>query len=223
MLQSMGSQRAELVTEQQQTPRWLYYLFILPTSGLSLLFTQSCPDASTFLWLNLVPQKQRTNHVHISVYQPLGVSSSQKMVLMVNSHWLYRAIFLISVSSLFTDLYVFVVCVCVCVCVLSPSDVWLFMTPMDGSPPGSSVYGIFQARLLEWIVISSSRGSCRPRGQTCISWVSCIDRQILYHCSSWEPLLTTWIEMIYFLKNLILVFALLSPHPNPPHLSILNT
>jgi len=109
-----------------------------------------------------------------------------------------------------------------CLLLFSHSDIWLFMTPMDGSPPGSSVYGIFQARLLEWIVISSSRGSCRPRGKTCISWVSCIDRQILYHCSSWEPLLTTWIEMIYFLKNLILVFALLSPPP-PPHLSILNT
>ena len=106
------------------------------------------------------------------------------------------------------------VCVCVCVCAQSLSHVWLFMTPMDGSPPGSSVYGIFQARLLEWIVISSSRGFCRPRGRTCISWVSCIDRRILYHCSSWEPLLTTWIEMIYFLKNLILVFALLFPlHP----------
>ena len=34
--------------------------------------------------------------------------------------------------------------------------------PMDYSPPGSSVYGIFQARMLEWIVISFSRGSSQP-------------------------------------------------------------
>ena len=38
--------------------------------------------------------------------------------------------------------------------------------PMDCRPPGSSVYGILQARILEWVVISSSRGSSRPRDQT---------------------------------------------------------
>ena len=41
--------------------------------------------------------------------------------------------------------------------------------PMDCSLPGSSVHGIFQAIVLEWIVISFSRGSSRPRDQT---WVS---------------------------------------------------
>ena len=37
--------------------------------------------------------------------------------------------------------------------------------PMDGSPPGSSVEGILQARILEWVVIPFSRGSSRPRDQ----------------------------------------------------------
>ena len=46
--------------------------------------------------------------------------------------------------------------------------------PMDYSPPGSSVHGIFQARILEWIAISSSRGSSRPRDQTRVSCGSCI-------------------------------------------------
>ena len=36
-------------------------------------------------------------------------------------------------------------------------------SPMDHSPPGSSVRGILQARILEWVVMSSSRGSPRPR------------------------------------------------------------
>ena len=40
---------------------------------------------------------------------------------------------------------------------------------MDCSPSGSSVHGISQARTLEWIAISFSRGSSRPRGQTHIS------------------------------------------------------
>ena len=47
----------------------------------------------------------------------------------------------------------------------------LFATPMDWSLPVSSVYGIFQARTLEWVAITFSRGSSQPRDQT---WVSCI-------------------------------------------------
>ena len=43
--------------------------------------------------------------------------------------------------------------------------------PMDCSLSGSSVHGIFQARVLEWIAISFSRGPSRPRNRT---WVSCI-------------------------------------------------
>ena len=41
--------------------------------------------------------------------------------------------------------------------------------PMDCSPPGSSVHGIFQARILEWVAISFSRRSSRPRDR---NWVS---------------------------------------------------
>ena len=44
-----------------------------------------------------------------------------------------------------------------------------FCDPMDRSPPGPSAREIFQARVLEWIAISFSRGSSRPRNQT---WVS---------------------------------------------------
>ena len=54
---------------------------------------------------------------------------------------------------------------------------------MDYSPPGSSVHGIFWARILKWIAISSSRGSSLLRDQTHISCVSCIGRWILYHLS----------------------------------------
>ena len=40
--------------------------------------------------------------------------------------------------------------------------------PMDCSWPGSSVHAIFQARILEWIAISFSRGSSQPKGQTLV-------------------------------------------------------
>ena len=57
---------------------------------------------------------------------------------------------------------------------------------MDYSPPGSSVHGISQASILEWIAISFSRGSSQPRDQTHISCISCIGRWILYHQATWE-------------------------------------
>jgi len=40
---------------------------------------------------------------------------------------------------------------------------------MDCSPPGSSIHGTFQARILEWAAISFSRGSSQPRDQTQVS------------------------------------------------------
>ena len=40
--------------------------------------------------------------------------------------------------------------------------------PMGCSPPGSSVHGILQARILEWVSMPSSRGSSQPRDQTCL-------------------------------------------------------
>ena len=56
--------------------------------------------------------------------------------------------------------------------------------PMDYRPPGLSVYGIFQAKILEWVAIACSRGSSRARDWTCVSFVSFIDRQILYLCAT---------------------------------------
>ena len=44
--------------------------------------------------------------------------------------------------------------------------------PMNCSPPGSSVHGIFQARILEWVSISYSRGSSWLRDWTCISCIA---------------------------------------------------
>ena len=56
---------------------------------------------------------------------------------------------------------------------------------MDCSLPGSSVHGNFQARIWEWFAISYTRGFSQPRGQTRISCVSYMSRQILYHWATW--------------------------------------
>ena len=52
---------------------------------------------------------------------------------------------------------------------------------VDCSLPGSSVHGIFQARILEWVALLSFRGSSWPRDDTFTSYVFCIGRQVLYH------------------------------------------
>ena len=44
--------------------------------------------------------------------------------------------------------------------------------PIDYSPPGSTVHGILQARILEWVAISFSRGSSRPRDRSRISCIA---------------------------------------------------
>ena len=87
------------------------------------------------------------------------------------------------------------VCVCVCTCVVrrdkypasTPEDLLGYLSGcavcaksaqlcltlcdlMDHRPPGSSVHGILQARILEWVAVPSSRGSSPPRDQTRISY-----------------------------------------------------
>ena len=63
-----------------------------------------------------------------------------------------------------------------CVCSVVSSS----LGPHGLQPGRFSVSEIFQARVLTWVAISYSRGSSRPRDQTCVSWISCVGRQILY-------------------------------------------
>ena len=57
---------------------------------------------------------------------------------------------------------------------------------INGSPTGSSVRGILQARTLEWVAISFSRASSRPLGPT---YIFCICKWILYPQATWEALI----------------------------------
>ena len=70
--------------------------------------------------------------------------------------------------------------------------------PMDCRPPGSSIHGILQARILKWVAMPSSRGSSWPRDRTHISCVSCIGRRVLYHqCHMGSPEQVTVVPMIW--------------------------
>ena len=69
-------------------------------------------------------------------------------------------------------------CLVVCSCVRAKSlqSRPAVCDPMDCSSPGSSVHGIFLARILKWVAMLSSRGSSWPRNWTPISYVSCFGR-----------------------------------------------
>ena len=60
--------------------------------------------------------------------------------------------------------------------------------PMNCSLPTSCVHGIFPARILEWVAISSTRGSSQPRDQTGVSYISCIAGRFFSAESPGKPL-----------------------------------
>ena len=55
------------------------------------------------------------------------------------------------------------------VCVCTRAQSCLTLQTHESSPPGSSAHGILQARILEWVAISFSRGSSQPKDWTCVS------------------------------------------------------
>ena len=59
-----------------------------------------------------------------------------------------------------------------CVCVLIVQSCLTLCDPVNCSPPASSVHGILQARILEWVAIPFSRGSSRPKNQTQVYWIA---------------------------------------------------
>ena len=79
------------------------------------------------------------------------------------------------------------------VCVKSLQLCPTLCNPMDCSPPGSSVHGILQARILEWVALPSSRGSSPPRDRTWVSYISRIGRRFFTPTATWEAQASTWV------------------------------
>ena len=70
--------------------------------------------------------------------------------------------------------------------------------PVDCSPPGSSVHGILQARILEWVAISFSRGSSRPRDRTQVSRIA----GGRFNCWATREDPLEWVAVPYFITCL---------------------
>ena len=97
-------------------------------------------------------------------------------------------------------------CVCVCACVHMHVQSQSCLTfDMDCNPPGSSVHGMLQARILEWVAISFSRRSSWPRNQTQVSsivgrfFTSWATREALIFKHMPENLSFSWWELDRFL------------------------
>ena len=123
------------------------------------------------------------------------------------SRWNIRPLHRLTILHLssvsWTALLNLVMCVCVCVCVWAqlPQLCPTLCNPMDHSVPGSSVHGILQARILEWVIMPSCKGSFWPGDGT---HVSCVAGRFFTHWATWEA------QPSYINDQSL---------PDPPHLS----
>ena len=85
--------------------------------------------------------------------------------------------------------------------------------PIDCSPPGSFLHGILQARILEWVAISFSRESSRPRDRTQVFCI--VDRRFTVWAT--RELYSRSLLVIYFIYSsvymLIPIFQFITPFP----------
>ena len=162
-------------------------------------------DCSALFGMGLSQDSNFLTHMHLSIYRlrqeqsPLflwcllcvqfSIWHSASLVLFIFNYfileyrWL-RTLFYFQMYRKVIQLYIYM-----CVHIYTPCYMFAkslqscqtLCDPMDCSPPGSSVHGVLQARILEWVAVPSSRGSSWPRDRTHVSWVSCIGRQIFYH------------------------------------------
>ena len=89
-----------------------------------------------------------------------------------------------------------------CMCTKLLQSCLTLCDPMDCSLPHSSVHGILQARILEWVAMSSSRGRSWPRNGTLISCISCIPVRLFIHWPTSEvPILRLFQSKFKSLKH----------------------
>ena len=148
-------------------PKWKIsqfpFLMVLFVTIHHLYSSRKSRSHSKFSSLSLISHFQ-------SINKPCLILHSVSWILPLLCH-----------HHLFPDSY-FCVRVCVCARALKSLQSCLSLCdPMDCSPLGSSVHGIPQARILEWVAMPSRRKSAGPKDQTIISCLSCMDRLFLYH------------------------------------------
>ena len=170
--------------------------FLVPTQNLwgwslALWFNSPTDDFNACLHLKATYVEQRflvaiagtlVRQRKVFVRELIAINSFQDWVVRTKT----RAAIVIKDLHNYFPVFIFLTQPCHCFVVAKSCPTLCDL--MNCSLPGSSIHGISQARILEWVAISSCRVSSWPRDWTWVSSVSCIGRQILYHCATWEAL-----------------------------------
>ena len=90
--------------------------------------------------------------------------------------------------------------VCMCMHAKSLQLCPTLCNPLDSSPPGSSVHGILQARILEWVVMPSSRGSSQLGNRTCVSLSPALAGRFFTTSATWEA--QVWFGSHFLVQNI---------------------
>ena len=128
-------------------------------------------------------------HASLQLHLPIVMHTLLRMFLTLEARFTLFPLFFCFLDRFILGCSYWTVTGCVCVCVRAHTHLVAqlcptLFDPMDCSPPGSSVHGIFPARILGWVAIFCSRGSSRPRDWSHVSCLSCTGRRILYHCTT---------------------------------------
>ena len=112
------------------------------------------------------------------------MSKWERCEFSTHAKWVFTSIICITSCKWYAvNLILFLFYIMFTACANLPQSYLTLCDPMDCSPPGSSVHGILQARILEWVSMPSSRGSSWPRDRTCICLPLLHCRHILYPVS----------------------------------------
>ena len=128
---------------------WIKNFCIFFISSLEILPSPQAPSWLKTMWVISFPLIPK---VILTLFPVTIILHSSR-----NPGW-KRKVIIDSLSPHFILVHIVCVCVCVCVCVVTQSCL-TFCDPVDCSPPGSSVHGAHQAKILEWVAVSFSRGS----------------------------------------------------------------
>ena len=140
---------------------------------------------------------------------PIEIKDASFFLRLHRNPWLTHCVFVLTPQG-FISIFLR------CVCVLSLQSCPTLCDLMDCSPPGSSVHGILQARIVEWVAMPSSRGSSGPRDQTCVSCIA-------------GGFFTVWAKVLnkcllkYWLNYKCMEICSNGVSPRPFHASFLNS
>ena len=146
---------------------WVQMLWVVnPVLGEKIFETLRVPGASlplvVPLWDGCLAFLLEHVQVALSFWENTSYCWStdcEKCILQISWNWPLVLLFLTQIRRLALAFYLYIVLpLCLTLC-----------NPMDCSLPGSTIHGILQARILEWVAISFSRGSSWGRDWTCVS------------------------------------------------------